>query len=123
MRNAHGVADPAGLGLAAKGLAPAGRFPYMFSFNTEHDWYTGRGPIQGRCQQRPWRVNNLLTRLDRFAVFPRAGTPAPQCGTSVLARQIAENGVQMSKLQGALLATPRESHERLPSSYSLNIGG
>ena len=41
----------------------------------------------------------MLTRLDRFAVLPRAGTPAPQCGTGVLARQIAENGVQMSKLQ------------------------
>ena len=52
------------------------------------------------------RVNNLLTHLDRFAVFPRASPPAPQCGTGVLARQIAENGVQMSKLQRESLAIP-----------------
>jgi len=29
----------------------------------------------------------------------RAGTPAPQCGTGVPARQIVENGLEMSKLQ------------------------
>ena len=39
---------------------------------------------------------------------PRAGTPAPQCGTGVLARQIAENGVQMSKLQREAQAPPLE---------------
>src|SRR5262249_1895617 len=97
-----------------KGFAPAGRFPYMFSFNTEHDWYTGRGPIQGRCQQRPWRVNNLLTRLDRFAVFSRAGAAPPPLWAGVPPPSSARTGGENANRQGALLATPRESHERLP---------
>ena len=54
-----------------------------------------------------WRFGNELEgrrlQLPPFrraeAPAPRAGTPAPQCGAGVLARQIAENGVQMSKLQ------------------------
>ena len=29
-----------------------------------------------------------------------AGTPAPQCGTGVIARQIAENGLVPGKLKG-----------------------
>ena len=56
----------------------------------------------------------MLTRLDRFAVLPRAGTPAPQCGTGVLARQIAENGVQMSKLQAGASAPVTDDSKSAP---------
>ena len=31
-------------------------------------------------------------------VAARAGTPAPQCGTGVLARQIAENGLEIGQV-------------------------
>ena len=45
-------------------------------------------------------THNAAYRKFQSLERPRTGTSAPQCGTGVLARQIAENGVQMSKLQG-----------------------
>ena len=49
-------------------------------------------------ERRSYKCPNTR-RASLATPSPRAGTPAPQCGTGVLARQIAENGVQMSKLQ------------------------
>ena len=34
------------------------------------------------------------------AILTRAGTPAPQCGTGDLARQIAENGFEIGQTPG-----------------------
>src|SRR6516165_6375745 len=37
-------------------------------------------------------VRAIMRRASQATPFPRAGTPAPQCGTGVLARRIAECG-------------------------------
>jgi len=39
----------------------------------------------------------------------RAGTPAPQCGTGVLARQIAENGLEIGQTPERLSEAPSGS--------------
>src|SRR5262245_45748479 len=54
-------------------------------------------PRPSDCRKR--RANVQTAGAAQEAAHPRAGTLAPQCGTGVLARQIAENGVRMSRLQ------------------------
>ena len=43
-------------------------------------------------------VESFVTGAE--APVPRAGTPAPQCGTGVVARQIAENGLEIGQTPG-----------------------
>jgi len=48
-----------------------------------------------------WDLVVLNSAWGRSQSCPtRARTPAPQCGTGVIARQIAENGLVLGTLQG-----------------------
>ena len=56
----------------------------------------------------------------------RAGTPAPQCGTGVLARQIAENGLEMATNGGPpnpKLRTPNFKPKREARSPQAQLAG
>ena len=60
----------------------------------------------GRCKQRP--SSGLRgPPLSVPGKAARAGTPAPQCGTGVLVRQIVENGLEIGQTPGASLAAAR----------------
>jgi len=43
----------------------------------------------------------------------RAGTPAPQCGTGVLARQIAENDLEIGETSASFAKCPTQDYVRL----------
>ena len=61
---------------------------------------------------RPLRGHRKMSKLQA-----RAGTPAPQCGTGVLARQIAENDSEISKLQSAGLPDANEANGQVETIY------
>ena len=44
----------------------------------------------------------------------RAGTPAPQCGTGVLARQIAENGLENVQAPGRRFSAGTQKQKGIP---------
>ena len=47
------------------------------------------------------------------AILTRAGTPAPQCGTGDLARQMAEKGLEIGQTPGTASAFAKASSEAL----------
>jgi hypothetical protein len=63
-----------------------------------------------------FRFGKEPRRVAACGAYARAGAPAPQCGTGVLARQIAENGLEISQ-------TPYRCLQRLkPVGFTTETG-